>query len=190
MLLIVLDSGVGSAGSKKQRYLQIAGYEYREQKSVFYQIVKEREGSDRTIGSTYLKDIGRVSEGKEKRLIEESGKWLLKCRIKGYRMGEEADGKKVRYVLDEKTEMLHPEKAGVIVKENHFYGFIVYPCGVDVITHLDALTEGDSVGYLCIDGAKDGVTEICAETDFIPIKGEGLARYYDMTYTYLLEKNQ
>ena len=185
ILLFVLANSVGSVGSKTQRYLKIAAFAYRKQETTFYQIVDDEKDSDRTIGSTYLKNIGRVSEGKEKRLIEESEKWFLKVHVKSVRTTEESEAKKVIEELDGDLKLRHPERAGIVIRDNHFYGFIVYPDGYSDDSSL-APTDGRNVGLLCIDGTKDGITEIYKEK-ILTVTVEGLVPF-DKTYTYLLEK--
>ena len=188
-LLFVSDSGSGTVGIKVKRFLQIAAFDPREQEIKFYEIVGEKDPCDRVIGSTHLKDIGRVSAGKENRLLKEAKKWTLKYHIKGERKEKDADGKEVIYTLDHKMKIWDPEKAGVVVKENHFYGFIVYPRDLSgLFTDTHAHTEGEDVGLVLRYGIKDGITEIHNEKAHIPTKDSEVYEVFDTIFSYILER--
>ena len=186
-LLFVFGNGAGMVGMKAKRYLQIAAFEPRDQKIKFYEIVGEEDPCDRIIGSTRLKDIGKVSEGKEKRLLEEAGEWFLRCHIKGERKEKDADGKEVINVLDDKVEIHEPEKAGVIVNKNHFYGYIIYPFDPSgLLLDTYAHTEGKDVGLVVRYDRNDGITEIHNEKARFSVKGSESTEVFDTTFTYKL----
>ncbi len=188
-LLFVIENTTGAAGIKTQRYLVIAAYEPRKQRAKFYEVVEEKDRCDRVIGSYHLKDLGRVSAGKEKRLLEEAEKYTVMCHVKGERKEENADGKDVIYKLNDKVKIHSPEKAGVVVKWNHFFGYILYPYDIsdELLMDTDAHTEGKDVGLVLLRGITAGKTEIHNERTLIPVEG-GL-EYFDATQSYILEKN-
>ena len=195
MLLFVIDNSIGKAGSKSIRMLQIGAFEDRDQKTNFYSIVEDKEGSELSVDGIYLKNIGRVSESKEKRLVEESEKWTLKYSVYATRKYTDSSGEEVEAELKHKGSVYGFRKHGLLIKDNHFYGFIFYPPNdIQELLGLSLPKDGSDIGLFCIDGKEYGKVSLYGNKVFIPIEGSdkplGLEEFNLARAWYMIEKDR
>ena len=191
-LLFVTDNTVGNAGIKQIRYLQVSAFECRSQKTTFFEIVKEQEESDMTIGKTYLKRISSVSEGKEKRLLEESKNWTITERLvevfddSGNVMKNlDLDRHTLQYTIIHDSGDISFNIVGIIVKNDFFYGCVFKIGRAEEI----ALSKTDNLGLFYVDGKKDGITEL-KYYDALEFKNEDRFRVLLVHEVFTLEKTE
>ena len=119
-----------------------------------YRIVSEEDGSDLIIGNTALSRF-ELTEEQEEFIRKEIDEWELIRDVKGSETLYWHDDD----VIDHSSiaRILHYYGSGVILKDGHFYGVIVNIKNT-ASSGMSVYQEKD-IGFVCIDGNKDGVTE-------------------------------